>query len=127
ALPASAATTTIRAGSATADPYSGNVQASLLGEATVSTSIGSGSCTESAMTGSVQSDGTGLTIDGADFSECSGTADATITALELPWTGGSVEFDPAHTGGRDATVTIANFRVRADVDLLGGISCTFGG
>ena len=127
AAPASAATTTIRAGSATADPYSGAVQASLLGEASVSASLGSGSCSESTMTGSVESDGTDLTIDAASFSECSGTAGVTITAMQLPWTGGSVEFDETHSGGRDAAVTIANFSVRAVVDLFGGITCNFGG
>ncbi|XRQ03438.1 hypothetical protein ACN3XK_43470 [Actinomadura welshii] len=127
AAPASAATTTITAGSATADPYSGNVQASLLGEASVSASIGSGSCSESTMTGSVNSDGTGLAIDAASFSECSGTADVSITTMNLPWTGGSVEYDAAHTDGRDATITIANFSVRAVVDLFGGIGCNFGG
>lgn len=127
AAPASAATTTIRAGSATADPYSGNVQASLLGEASVSASIGSGSCSESTMTGSINSDGTGLAIAGASFSECSGTSDVSITTMNLPWTGGAVAHDPAGTNGRDATVTIANFSVRAVVDLFGGIGCNFGG
>ncbi|TDC70346.1 hypothetical protein E1200_05435 [Actinomadura sp. GC306] len=127
AAPASAATTTIRAGSATADPYSGNVQASLLGEASVSASIGSGSCSESTMTGSINSDGTGLAIASAGFGECTGTAGVTITTLNLPWTGGGVAHDPAGTDGRDATVTIANFRVRAVVDLFGGIGCNFGG
>ncbi|MFV2209675.1 hypothetical protein ACFHW2_05570 [Actinomadura sp. LOL_016] len=130
--PASAATTTIRAGSATAAPYSGNVQAALLGVATVSTSIGSGSCDESTMTGSVNSDGTGLAIAAAGFSganggPCSGTTSSTITAQNLPWTGGAVAHDPNGTNGRDASVTIANFRVQAVVDLFGGITCVFGG
>ena len=124
--------TTIRKGSATADAYSGNVQAALLGTATVDSSIGSGSCNESTMTGSINSDGTNLAIAAAGFSSdgggpCGGTASATITAENLPWTGGSVAFDGAHTGGRDATVTIAGFRVTAVVDIFGGISCTFGG
>jgi hypothetical protein len=130
--PASAATTTIRQGSATADPYAGNVQASLLGTATVSTSIGEGSCTESTMTGSIQSDGSDLSVTSATFSgdgggPCSGTTSATIETLNLPWTGGSVAYDAGHTGGRDATVTIANFSVRATVDIFGGITCEFGG
>ena len=127
ASPASAATTTIHAGSADAAPYSGNVQASLLGEATVEASIGSGSCSESTMTGSINSDGTGLSIADAGFSECTGTAGVTITAMALPWTGGAVAFDPDGTNGRDATVTIANFSVEAVVDLFGGITCNFGG
>jgi hypothetical protein len=125
---ASAATTTIYAGS---DPYSGRVQASLLGTATVSTSIGSGSCNESTLTGSIQSDGTGLTINSATFATdggpCSGTVSSTITPENFPWTGGTVVYDTAHTGGRDAAVTIANFRVRAVVNIFGGITCIYGG
>ncbi|WP_285493018.1 hypothetical protein [Actinomadura sp. NBRC 104425] len=128
---ASAATTTVRAGSATAPAYSGRVQASLLGTATVSTSIGSGSCNESTLTGSIQSDGTGLTIDSATFATnggpCSGTVSSTITPENFPWTGGTVVYDTAHTGGRDAAVTIANFRVRAVVNIFGGITCIYGG
>ncbi|MEU8796822.1 hypothetical protein [Spirillospora sp. NPDC048819] len=132
AVPAAAATTTIRAGSATAAAYGGAVQASLLGTATVSTSIGSGSCDESEMTGSINSDGTNLTIDAASFTgagggPCSGSTSSTITAIELPWTGGSVAYDANHTNGRDASVTISNFKVRAVVDLFGGITCEFGG
>ncbi|MDL4818027.1 hypothetical protein [Actinomadura opuntiae] len=125
--PASAATTTIRKGSATAAPYAGNVRASLLGTATVSTSIGSGSCSQSTMTGSINSDGTGLSIGSADFSNCTGTASVAITAQKLPWTGGTVVYDSGHSGNRDAAVTIANFSVKAVVDLFGGITCVFGG
>ncbi|MFD0686648.1 hypothetical protein [Actinomadura fibrosa] len=131
-VPASAATTTIRKGSAAAAPYTGNVRASLLGSATVSSSIGSGSCNESTMTGAIQSNGTGLNVSSASFTSngggpCTGTTTATITAQNLPWSGGSVVFDSAHTGNRDAAVTIANFRVKAVVNLLGGITCIFGG
>ncbi|WP_131732994.1 hypothetical protein [Actinomadura formosensis] len=131
--PATAATgTTIRKGSATAGAYAGNVQASLLGTATVSTSIGSGSCNESTMTGSINSDGSNLTVTSATFSSngggpCSGSSTSTITARNLPWTGGNVTYDAGHTNGRDATVTIANFSVRAVVDMFGGITCDFGG
>lgn len=132
APPASAATTTIRAGSATAAAYSGNVQADLLGTATVSSSLGGGTCDESTMTGSIQSDGTGLTINSASFSgagggPCAGATSSTITTENLPWTGGNVTYDPNHMGGRDATVTIANFRVRAVVNFFGGITCIYGG
>ncbi|WP_433478100.1 hypothetical protein ACQPZP_14330 [Spirillospora sp. CA-142024] len=130
--PASAATTTVRKGSATADAYSGNVQASLLGTATVSTSIGSGSCSESTMTGSINSDGSNLSVSSATFSgdgggPCTGSTSATIETQNLPWSGGSVAYDAGHTGGRDATVTIANFSVKATVDIFGGITCQFGG
>ncbi|MBO2446509.1 hypothetical protein J4573_05370 [Actinomadura barringtoniae] len=129
---ASAATTTIRRDSATGAAYSGNVRASLLGSATVSTSIGSGSCNESVMNGSVSSNGTGLSVSNATFSSngggaCTGTTTATITAQNLPWSGGNVTFDSAHTGNRDASVTIANFRVKAVVNIFGGITCIYGG
>ncbi|MEV0661987.1 hypothetical protein ACIBI3_13265 [Actinomadura luteofluorescens] len=130
--PAYAAGTTIRRGSATAAAYSGNVQASLLGTATVSSSIGSGSCSQSTMTGSINSDGSALNVAAATFTgtgggPCSGSTSSTITAQNLPWTGGNVTFDAGHTGGRDATVTIANFKVKAVVDIFGGITCVFGG
>jgi hypothetical protein len=130
--PASAATTTIRRDSATGAAYSGNVRASLLGTATVSTSIGSGSCNESTMNGSIASDGTGLSVSSATFSSngggaCTGTSTATITAQNLPWSGGNVTYDAAHTGNRDAAVTIANFRVKAVVNIFGGITCIYGG
>ncbi|GAA2576383.1 hypothetical protein SMC26_12375 [Actinomadura fulvescens] len=131
APPASAVTTTVRKGSATADPYAGNVRATLLGNASVSTSIGNGTCNQSVMNGSIQSNGSALSISSATFNTnggpCTGTASATITAQNTPWTGGSVTWDPAHTGGRDAGVTIANFKIRAVVDIFGGITCYFGG
>lgn len=129
--PASAATTTIRTGDANGAPYSGAVSSDLLGDATVSTSIGSGSCTESNMTGSISSDGTGLAIDSASFTgngggPCTGSTTSTITAQNVPWTGGSAVYAPV-AGGKDGTVTIANFRVKAVVNLFGGITCIFGG
>ncbi|GAA4079676.1 MULTISPECIES: hypothetical protein [Actinomadura] len=128
---ASAATTTIRKGSAAAAPYSGNVRASLLGTASVTTSLGTGSCNQSTMTGSIQSNGTGLAINSASFATdggpCSGSISSTITPENFPWSGGSVVYDTAHTGGRDAAVTIANFRVRAVVNIFGGITCIYGG
>jgi hypothetical protein len=130
---ASAATTTIRRGTAAAAAYSGNIQASLLGNATVSSSIGSGSCSQSTMLGSVQSNGTSLSISSATFTgagggSCSGSVSSTITAQNLPWSGGNVTFTSAATsGGPNGTVTISNFRVKAVVNIFGGITCIFGG
>lgn len=126
---ASAATTTIRQGTATAAPYAGNIRATLIGVATVSSSLGSGSCDSSVMNGSIQSDGTALTINSATFTgagggPCSGATSATITSQNLPWTGGNVTYAPV-AGGRDATATIANFRVKAVLSI--GITCTYGG
>ncbi|GAA3237270.1 hypothetical protein [Actinocorallia longicatena] len=131
--PAHAATTTVkRVPGGTA--YSGAVQALLLGTATVSTSIGSGSCNSSTMTGSVNSNGTGLSIASATFAwtpsppgpGCQGSTTSTVTSQNTPWTGGNVTYAPV-SGGRDATVTIANFRVKAVVNLFGGITCIYGG
>jgi len=133
APPASAATTTIRKGSATADPYSGNVQASLLGTAEVSTSLGGGSCNQSTMTGTAGSDGTNLNISAATFANdpgpgCpGGGGTVTVTTENLPWSGGSAVFDGSHAGGRDAVITIAGFRVKAVASILGGITCYYGG
>lgn len=136
AAPASAATTTIRKGSATADPYSGNVQAALVGTATVSTSLGSGTCNQSVLTGSVQSDGSALSIGTAAFTnnpgpDCpsdNGTA-SQVTAQNLPWSGGNATFAPVD-GGRDGTVTIANFKVKTvlkNLPIIGSVTCFYGG
>jgi hypothetical protein len=127
---ASAATTTIRRGTATAAAYSGNVQGSLLGTATVSTSLGSGSCTSSTLSGTIASNGTGLNISGATFSSppsanCTGAISSTITAV-VPWNGGNVTYAPV-AGGRDATILLANVKVKAVVNIFGGITCYYGG
>lgn len=131
--PASAATTTIRKGSATGGPYTGNVQATLLGDASVTTSLGGGSCNQSTMSGSIGSDGTGLNIAAASISNDPGPAcpggggTVTVTTEALPWSGGGAVFDDSHAGGRDAAVTIAGFRVKAVASILGGITCYYGG
>lgn len=136
AAPASAATTTIRKGTATAAPYSGKVQVSLIGTASVSTSYGSGTCNQSELSGSIASDGTGLSIGAATFTNNPGpdcpssnnTASA-VTAENLPWSGGNAAFAPV-AGGRDGTVTVANFRAKTvlkNVPVLGSITCFYGG
>ncbi|MFC4906569.1 hypothetical protein [Actinomadura gamaensis] len=133
ATAATAAGTGIHSGSATGPLFSGNVKGSLLGTATVSTSLGGGSCNQSTMLGSVNSDGTNLKIASASFTNNPGPAcpggggTVAVTAQNLPWTGGNVTYDASHTGGRDATVTIAGFKVRADASILGGITCYYGG
>jgi len=133
ATAAAAATTTIHSGSATGPAYSGSVTASLLGTATVATSLGSGSCTSSTLTGSISSNGTGLNISSATFTgtgsggACAGSGiSATVTAQNLPWSGGSAVYSPV-SGGKDANITIANFKVKAVVNILGGITCYYGG
>ncbi|WP_106401144.1 hypothetical protein [Actinocorallia populi] len=104
--------------------YAGNIQASLLGTATVTTSLGGGSCTSSTLNGALASGG-GLSVSSAGFSSCSG---ATVTAQNLPWTGGNVTASTAVPGGRDGTATIAGFRVRAVVTILGAnVTCVYGG
>lgn len=123
APPASAASTSIRSGSASGPLYSGGVNATNLGTITVSTVLGAGSCPTSTMTATINSDGTGLRVSAASFTGCTGpTGAATVAAQNLPWTGGSVVYAPS--GGADGTITIANFRVNA---VFSGISCTYGG
>lgn len=101
--------------------FAGNIQASLLGTATVTTSLGSGSCTSSTLTGTLAPGG-GLSISAASFSACP------VTAQNLPWTSGSITGSTAVPGGRDGTATISGFRVRATVDILGfTITCVYGG
>ncbi|REE99325.1 hypothetical protein [Thermomonospora umbrina] len=132
--PAASASSTSSAGTTAIErhpeggAYSGPVQARLLGTATVSTSLGDGQCGQSTLNGSINADGTGLTFTSATFGGpegCGGDVSTVITAQNLPWTGGGVVYAPS--GTRDGTVTIAGFRVRAVVQLFGGITCTFGG
>ncbi|WP_286990381.1 hypothetical protein [Thermomonospora sp. CIF 1] len=124
--PASASTTISVYPSGT--PYSGGVKAELLGTATVTSSLGSATCNESVMNGTINSDGSNLTITSASFSNsggnCTGIISSAITTENLPWTGGNATYNPV-AGGRDGTVTIANFRAKATLIL--GITCTYGG
>lgn len=104
--------------------FVGNVQASLLGTASVTTSAGSGSCASSTLSG-ILAPGGGLTILAASFSSCSG---ATVSAEALPWANGNITHTTAIPGGRDGTATINGFRVRAVVSVLGiNFTCTYGG
>jgi hypothetical protein len=126
--PASAATTYIHRDTATGPLYSGTVQAQLIGSATVSTTLGDGVCDRSTMTGSINSNGTGLVVNSATFTgvgggACGGDITATITAQNLPWSGGSVVYAPDIT--RDGTVTIANFKVKAVLSI--GPTCYYAG
>jgi hypothetical protein len=134
---ASAATTTIRAGGATGAPYSGNVQVSLLGPASVTTVFGTGSCNQGSVSASVQSNGTNLSISAASFTNDPGpdcpvpgtSSSVTVTSENLPWGGGNVTYAPV-AGGRDATITLSVAKVKAvthNVPILGTITCYYGG
>jgi hypothetical protein len=48
----------------------------------------------------------------------------TVTATNLPWSGGSVVYGPVD-GGQDGTITVANFSVSATI--LGSITCNYSG
>ncbi|MDX6743965.1 hypothetical protein [Actinocorallia sp. A-T 12471] len=120
ATPAHAATPVLDA--ATGTVYSGGVQGALNGTASVTTSLGGGTCTSSTLGGSVTSGGA-LTISAATFTDC---GDTTVTAQNLPWTGGSFDSTTAGPGGRDGTVTIQGFRVRAVVSVF-NITCIYAG
>ncbi|MEV5571394.1 hypothetical protein AB0L06_15195 [Spirillospora sp. NPDC052269] len=131
ATAASAAGVGIHAGSATGPLFSGNVKASLLGTASVTTSLGGGSCNQSTMSGSVTSGGSG-SITSATFTNSPGPAcpggggTVAVTSQSLPWAA-TAAYDSAHTGGRDGTLTIAGFKVKAVASILGGITCYYGG
>ncbi|GAB2830242.1 hypothetical protein GCM10022221_31200 [Actinocorallia aurea] len=120
AAPAYAATPVKKAGTTTT--YSGNVQGGLVGSASVTTSLGGGTCTSSTLGGTVTSGGA-LTISTASFANC---GDTTVTAQNLPWTGGSFDNTTAVPGGREGTVTIGGFRVRAVVSVF-SITCIYAG
>ncbi|ROO86409.1 hypothetical protein EDD29_3975 [Actinocorallia herbida] len=120
AAPAYAATPVKKAGTSTT--YSGNVQGALSGTASVTTTLGGGTCNASTLLGTVTSGGA-LTINTASFTDC---GDTTVTAQSLPWTGGSFDNTTAVVGGREGTVTIGGFRVRAVVSVF-SITCIYAG
>lgn len=122
--PASAATTTIHSGSATGPAFSGAVVATNLGNVSVTTSLSNATCTSAIQDGTVNSNGTNLTVTAATFSGCtSSLGSVTVTASNLPWTGGSVVYNPV-SGGLDGTMSVANYTVGATVF---GISCVYSG
>lgn len=124
AAPASAATTTIRSGAVDGPAYAGAVAASNLGNLTVKSALGDTTCTTSTMAGTIDADGTNLSVSGSSFAGCTGAlGSVTVTATNLPWTGGSVVYSPV-AGGEDGTITLANFRVSATV---AGLTCIYGG
>lgn len=134
---AMAAGTTIRKGSATADPYGGNVRGTLI-SATAGFSGGglSVTCNRSTIAGSVNSDGTNMTVTTVSFSDTSSTNGScpnnaggrtTITALNLPYTGGNVTYAPV-SGGRDGTMTIAGILIKAvSTTWFGTVTCHYAG
>ncbi|MEU6748597.1 hypothetical protein ABZ914_20470 [Spirillospora sp. NPDC046719] len=122
--PASAATTTIHSGSQTGPLYSGGVVATNLGNVSVVTSLSNATCTSAIQNGTINSDGTALNVTSASFTGCtSSLGTVTVTAQNLPWTGGSVVYAPV-SGGRDGTITVAHYTVGATVF---GLSCVYSG
>ncbi|GAA2129716.1 hypothetical protein [Actinomadura napierensis] len=122
--PASAAGTTIHSGSSTGPAYSGGVVATNLGNVSVVTSLSNATCTSAIQNGTINSDGTALNVTSASFSGCtSSLGSVTVTAQSLPWTGGSVVYAPV-AGGKDGTITVANYTVGATVF---GLSCVYSG
>ncbi|GLZ10206.1 hypothetical protein Acsp04_04410 [Actinomadura sp. NBRC 104425] len=119
-------------------PYSGEVRATNVGNVTLSGVSALGTivttCTSSTLDAYVNSDGTGGRLDNVALSGCtnnrSGTT--TITALDLPYSGGQVDYAPV-SGGRDATLTIfapnPTVHIQAVLDLptLGiSLTCHYG-
>lgn len=106
------ATTSASAATTTVTP-SGSIQ--LAGSVTAS-----GTTCTSTLGGSVASNGTALGISTASFS-CG--ALVTITPQGLPWNGGNITYAPV-TGGRNFTLTIANFKIKA---VALGLTCYYNG
>ncbi|WP_106398261.1 hypothetical protein [Actinocorallia populi] len=117
--PAHAGTTEIRkvAGNTL---YSGSAKATLIQNLVVNGG-GTTTCTSASLNGTIDSDGNPLSITSASIGGCSGTA-SSITFLNMPWAG-SVTYAPV-AGGRDGTVALNGFTVRATVF---GVQCTYGG
>lgn len=126
ATAAFAATTTVRTDSATGAPYSGDVTGALISN---SAHFQSGfvqvDCTGSGLAGSVNSDGSNLSVSSASWDNCDNSlgGTTTTTALELPWSGGSVVHDP-QAGGRDGTMTIVGLLAKSDNKDSLGITTT---
>lgn len=137
ATSAAAATTTIHRDNAAGAPYSGKVRSTLISaESVLETSLGNTRCNRSELDATTTSDGSTVTGTGGFFRDTR-TADgsclfgsggtATVTPVNLPWTGGSVVYGPV-AGGRDGTLTIANVQVRAVVrSTLLNATCYFNG
>lgn len=133
-----AGSTTIHRDSATGDPYSGTVQGSLISSVVqFESSAGNATCDQSSLSGSINSDGTSADIADATYSDSSASDGScpndqggrtTMTATNLPWSGGNVTYAP-QTGGQDGTITINNVSARVDsYDSLGiHITCYFVG
>ncbi|MFI6517480.1 hypothetical protein ACIBF1_18140 [Spirillospora sp. NPDC050679] len=117
AAPAYAATPVKKAGTATA--YTGNIRGTLNGTVTISNTLGDETCTSSTLGGTVTSGGA-LTVSSATFTGCE---DITVTAQSLPWSG-SFDNTTAVPGGREGTVTINGFRVKA---VVFGVNCIYAG
>ncbi|WP_106398262.1 hypothetical protein [Actinocorallia populi] len=120
AVPASATTvssTTFRA--TILEPLT--VTVTLLGSPTTA------SCPSGTMSGTLNTDGTGLSVTSASIGACSGSVSATVTPENLPWSGGNVVYTNDGIRDREGTVTMAGFRVKAVVNVLGGITCIYGG
>lgn len=91
--------------------YSGDVRATNLGNATISgvSTLGAiiTTCTGAQLDAYINSNGTGGVLNGVSTSGCTNNkgGTTTITALNLPYSGGTVNHAPV-AGGRDATLTI---------------------
>ncbi|HEX2314555.1 MAG TPA: hypothetical protein VHJ17_12510 [Thermomonospora sp.] len=112
ALPASAATTTVRKDTATGAPYSGNWRITTVGPLNFSTVIlgqqVTAVCDDAQLTGTVTSTGAGE-LTGASVGECTtsgGISAGGITFGELPEIQGQVTYAPV-PGGRDGTLDFA--------------------
>ncbi|GAA4151444.1 hypothetical protein [Actinomadura keratinilytica] len=92
-------------------PYSGEVRATNIGNVTLTGVSALGSivttCTSGTLDAYVDSDGTGGSLNNVELSGCTNNrgGTTTITAIDLPYSGGQVDYAPV-SGGRDAALTI---------------------
>jgi hypothetical protein len=121
-------------------PYTGNVLATNIGNVTLSGNSPLGlivnSCSGTSLGAYVKSDGTGGQLNSVSITGCANNrgGTTTVTALNLPYTGGHVDYDSAHTNHRDGTITIdapnSAVDVKAVLDLpawgITGLECHYG-
>ena len=113
---AAAATAALAIASPASAWTGGAITANLSSPLTVNSTIGTATCTSSTLNGSVTAAGA-LTVSSASIGGCTGTFSISVTPTNLPW-GGTL-------GTSSATIT--GFRVSANVGVLGGITCIYGG
>ncbi|MBX6768420.1 MAG: hypothetical protein IRY90_14930, partial [Actinomadura rubrobrunea] len=104
-------------------PYTGEVRATNIGNVTLTGVSPLGSivttCTSATLDAYIKSDGTGGELRNVSLSGCTNNrgGTTTITAIDLPYVGGQVDYAPV-PGGRDSTLTIFAPNPKAHVQAV---------